>query len=71
MDAAPAASLFNQGEVVKLYYYIEGRSELVISDNDESGFFTEIEVDDEFGKKALLAQEAWDSISASVLKKIG
>lgn len=55
---------------MKLYYYIEGRSELVISDNDENGYFTEIEVDNEFGNRALAAQEVWSDVASEIFKKI-
>ena len=55
---------------MKLFYYIEGRSELILSDSDEDGYFTEIEVDDEFGKKALETQEAWNDIASGIFKKI-
>lgn len=55
---------------MKLYYYTESRSDLTISDNDESGYFTEIEVDDEFGRKALEVQESWDNIASEIFKKI-
>jgi hypothetical protein len=54
---------------MKLYYYVEGRSDLVISDNDEDGMFTEMEVSDEFGARAFKAYDEWNEVASEIFRK--
>jgi hypothetical protein len=56
---------------MKIYYYREGRSDIIISDNDEGGYFIELcEVDEETGKSWLKTQDDWDSVASECFDKI-
>lgn len=56
---------------MKLYWYVEGRSDLVLSRNSEEGYFTEFEVDDETGERWMKAYDEWNKVSSEVFRKIG
>lgn len=56
---------------MKLYYYIEGHTDLTISDSDEGGYFTELgEVDDDTARRWLDSQSNWGDAVGEICKKI-
>lgn len=54
---------------MKIYYYIEDRSDLIISAEKEF-YFNELEVDDETGKRWLDSFGAWETSAGEIFSKI-
>lgn len=56
---------------MKIYWYIEDRSDLVIkSENPSGAYFTEMEVDDETGKRWLETFDAWETSAGEIFSRI-